>query len=446
MSDLVAYNPRLAPYAGPAREAPRIRGYAFTGLLVIALFVGGFGTWAAIAPLASAAVATGVVKVETNRKVLQHLEGGVISEILVRDGDAVQAGQALVRMDDVDSRADRDSLLEQLDSLRALEARLIAQRDGRADIDFPAELIASQDSAVTEVLEGQRRIFSDQQDLVRSQKLVLLQRIAQFETQLPLALSQVAASREIGEALVQQLETQRTLLAKELATKSSVLELERQLAAANDKLAAAESASEGTRSQLAEAKLQIEAIDSQFAEKVSTELRDVQIRRSAIEQQINKADARFGRHDVLSPQDGIVMNLRYFAAGSVVPPGGAILDLVPDNEALTIEARIQPIDIDSVREDLPAKIRLVAYKQRTTPVLDGRVARVSPDAKIDERSGQAYFIVNVEIDPGQLSQLTHVRLYPGMPVEVAVVTGERTMLDYLVQPMVDSFSRAFTEE
>jgi HlyD family type I secretion membrane fusion protein len=221
---------------------------------------------------------------------------------------------------------------------------------------------------------------------------------------------------------------------------------ERQVAAATAQLAAVTSSVEGMRSQLAEARLQIDAIERQFAEKVSTELRDVQVRRAALEQKINKADARFGRHDIVAPQDGVAMNLRYFSAGAVVPPGGSILDLVPLEDALTVEARIQPIDIDSVRPDLPAKLRLVAYKQRTTPVLDGTVLRVSPDAKVDERSGHAYFVATIETDPDQLSRLHNVRLYPGMPVDVSVVTGERTMLDYIVQFLVDSFAQAFAEE
>lgn len=140
------------------------------------------------------------------------------------------------------------------------------------------------------------------------------------------------------------------------------------------------------------------------------------------------------------------MNSKYFAPGEVVPPGGAILDVVPQQEALTVEARVQPLDIDSVRADLPAKLRLVAFKQRTTPVLDGKVISISPDAKVDDRTGQPYYLATIDVDRKELAELPGVKLYPGMPVDVTIVTGERTLLEYIVQPLVDSFSHAFVEE
>jgi HlyD family secretion protein/epimerase transport system membrane fusion protein len=446
MTDLVTYGRPAARYAPAAEEAPRIGGYAFAGTVLIGLFVVGFGIWAAIAPLASAAVATGTVKVETNRKTVQHLDGGVISAILVRDGDTVKAGQVLVRMDNLDAGADRDALTNQYLSAVALEARLVAQRDNQPFIPFPAELIASTDSTIGQVVLGQEQIFRDQRDLRDAQTQVWQQRMEQYAAQLPIVRSQIASAQRRHDLLAQQLATQQTLLGKKLALKSTVLDLEQQLAGADSDIAGATNSAAALASQIDEAKLQIAAIRRQFAETVSSDLRDAQVKRTALQQQLAKADAKFGRHDIVAPEDGVVMNSKYFAPGEVVPPGGAILDVVPQQEALTVEARIQPLDIDSVRADLPAKLRLVAFKQRTTPVLDGKVVSVSPDAKLDDRTGQPYYLATIDIDRKELAELPGVKLYPGMPVDVTVVTGERTLLEYLVQPLVDSFSHAFVEE
>jgi HlyD family secretion protein/epimerase transport system membrane fusion protein len=358
----------------------------------------------------------------------------------------VKAGQVLVQMDNLDAGADRDALTNQYLSAVALEARLVAQRDNQPSIPFPAELVASTDSTIGQVVLGQEQIFRDQRDLRDAQTQVWQQRMEQYAAQLPIVRSQIASAQRRHDLLAQQLATQQTLLGKKLALKSTVLDLEQQLAGAESDIAGATNSAAALASQIDEAKLQIAAIRRQFAETVSSDLRDAQVKRTALQQQLAKADAKFGRHDIVAPEDGVVMNSKYFAPGEVVPPGGAILDVVPQQEALTVEARIQPLDIDSVRADLPAKLRLVAFKQRTTPVLDGKVVSVSPDAKLDDRTGQPYYLATIDIDRKELAELPGVKLYPGMPVDVTVVTGERTLLEYLVQPLVDSFSHAFVEE
>jgi len=446
MTDLVTYDRGIERYSGSAREAPRIGGYAVAGAILIGLLVFGFGIWAAIAPLASAAVASGTVKVETNRKTVQHLDGGVISAILARDGDTVKAGQVLLQMDNLDAGADREALNNQYLSAAALEARLIAQRDDLPSIRFPVQLLSGHDGDIAQVLAGQEQIFRDQSSLRDAQIDVWNQRAGQYGTQLPLVESQIVSTQKRRDLLAEQLATQQALFAKKLTLKSSVLDLQQQLAAADSDVLGASNSAAALRSQIDEAKLQIAAIRRQFAETVSSDLRDAQVKRAALEQQLAKADARFGRHDVVAPEDGVVMNSKYFAPGEVVPPGGAILDVVPQQEALTVEARIQPLDIDSVRAGLSAKLRLVAYKQRTTPVLDGKVVSISPDAKVDDRTGQPYYLASIDIDSHELEQLPGVKLYPGMPVDVTVVTGERTLLEYILQPLLDSFSHAFVEE
>lgn len=319
---------------------PPIRPYVVIGWFVIASLFGGFGLWAAAAPLTSAAMAPGVVKVDSYRKTVQHLEGGIVSEILVREGDAVKKGQTLVRLDDADAEADFNAVGGQVAALEA------------------------ENDAIKE--------------------------------QLP--------------SIEEQLADLRTLYKKGYAKKLQLFELERTMF---------------------KMKGDIEANESRL---------------SSLREQQRKAWLKTERNVVTAPQDGIVMNLRTHTLGGVIPPGGDVLDLVPVHDKLLLEVKIRPIDIDVVRPDLPATVRFVAYKQRTTPVVEGRVARVSPDAVLDKQTGSTYFLARVEVDANQMSRVPQVKLYPGMPVEVAIITGKRTMLAYLIQPFADTFARAFHEE
>ena len=340
--DLIRQAPKAAVVSLPAviAEEPPIRAYIVQSKIVIAVLFGGFGLWAASAPLTSAAVAPGVVKVDSYRKTLQHLEGGIVSEILVHEGDAVAQGQPLVRLDDADAEADLKAVGGQIG---ALEAETTAIKE-----------------------------------------------------QLP--------------SLEEQLADERSLFQKGYAKKSQIFELERTVV---------------------KMKGDIEANESRL-----TSLREQQA----------KAQAKTARNVVTAPQDGVVINLRTHTLGGVVAPGGDILDLVPSRDKLVLEVKVQPIDIDVVRPDLPATVRFVAYRQRTTPVVDGKVTRVSADAVSEERTGQTYFLATVEVGADQLARVPNVKLYPGMPVEAAIVTGSRTMLGFLLQPFTDSFSHAFREE
>jgi multidrug efflux pump subunit AcrA (membrane-fusion protein) len=281
-----------------------------------------------------------VVKVDTYRKTVQHLEGGIVREILVREGDAVKQGQVLLRLDDADAQADLNAVRGQIGALEAENAAI--------------------------------------------------------KEQLP--------------SVEEQLRDQESLYKKGFAKKPDLFDTQRAVAKMKGDIAANEN------------------------------------RLVSLREQERKAQTKIERNAVMAPQDGVVMNLRVHTAGGVVAPGAEILDLVPARDKLVLEARIQPIDIDVVRPDLPATIRFVAYKQRTTPVVEGRVTRVSADAVTEERTGISYFLATVEVDADQLSRVPQVRLYPGMPVEAAIVTGKRTMLAFLFQPFTDSFARAFHEE
>jgi HlyD family secretion protein/epimerase transport system membrane fusion protein len=428
-------------------EAPPVDRWIALGLVISVVMFGGFGSWAALAPLSSASMAPGIVKVDSNRKTVQHYEGGIIREILVRDGDQVSQGQVLVRLDGVDARADFDALQGQLDALRAREARLIAQRDGLDVIPLPDNLLArSTEREVTMIVDGQQRIFDDQAQALDAEVAVLSQRVQRFK-------AQIAAYEAENNSLSQQLVTLEEehaaaaeLLASGFERRSRVLELQRRVSAARGEIAANEQRIVAVNEEIAEAHLQITSLREARAQAVSEELRDVQTQAAELEHRMDKSDAQVGRKDLVAPQAGVVVNSRYFTAGGVITPGAEVMDIVPAKDRLVVEARVRPLDIDVVRIGLPAAVRLVAFKQRSTPTLNGTVRRISADALSDERTGETYYLASVEVPLEELSRLPDVELYPGMPVDVAIVTGEHTLFAYLAQPFTDSLAQAFRED
>jgi HlyD family type I secretion membrane fusion protein len=427
-------------------QAPPVSGIIVAGIVFGTLTFGGFGAWAALAPLTSAAMAPGIVKVDTHRKTLQHPEGGIIREILVRDGDRVSEGQVLVRLDGLEAEADRNALRGHMDALRAREARLLAQRDELGAVVFPADLLArSSVSAVAEALAGQQRILDDQHLALRAETGVWRERGEQYRAQMTALQVRISSIKSQLPSMESELAGATSLAKKGFGTKTRVNELQRQVTAAMGEIEATENQIRSLEGQIREAEVQIDALRSRSAKAVSEELREVQMRLAELEEQFRKSDARANRREILAPQDGVVMNLRFFTPGGVVPEGGAILDLVPAQDRLVLDVKINPLDIDIVRPGLPATVRLVAYKQRTTPTLEGTVSRISADVVVEERTGASYFLATVEVGADQLAQVPQVELYPGMPVDVAIVTGERTLVDYIVQPLSESFAHAFRE-
>jgi HlyD family type I secretion membrane fusion protein len=427
--------------------APPVGKWIGIGAAVFAVMFGGFGAWAALAPLSSASLAPGVVTVDSNRKTIQHFEGGIIREILVRDGDHVRAGQVLIRLDDRDARADHDALQGQRDALAAREARLVAQRDRMQEIVFPDDIVTrSDDLSVGMIIEGQKRIFDDQARALAAEIAVWRQRAEQHR-------AQIAAIAAENRSLALQLPTLQEehasavqLLERGFESRPRVLELERRVNRTEGEIAVNESRIAAFYEQIAEAELQVAALTEGRTRAVSEELREVQTQMAELVQRMQKSDAQVGRKDIVAPQEGTVVNLRYFTAGGVIAPGAEVMDIVPAEDKLVIEARVRPLDIDVVRAGLGANVRLVAFKQRTTPTLNGVVTRVSADALTDQRTGEIYFLATVEVQPEELARVPSIALYPGMPVDVAIVTGERTLVAYLVQPFTDSLAHAFREE
>jgi HlyD family secretion protein len=434
--------------AGAERaDSPPVGRLILAGALIIALFFGALGAWAARAPLASAALAPGLVAVESNRKTVQHLEGGIISELLVRNEDRVRQGQVLLRLDTVESRAEFDQLEGRRLALLAQRGRLIAERDALPDLALPPELAGREaEPQVAELIAGQRRILAARNEVAEGQAAILEQRIGQYEAEIVSLEAQAASGREQLQLISEELKGVAELFRKGLEKKARLLALQRE--AARLQGLQGDYAGRVTRARQGIAQTRMEMLaqrQERDAETVS-ELRQSEVELAELSERLRIAEARLTRTEIIAPQDGIVLNLRYFTAGGVVEPGAAILDIVPESERLVIDAQLDPVNIDEVHPGLTAQLRLTAFKQRITPVLPGRVTQVSADALSDERTGRRYYTARIEIDPEELERFGAAKLYPGMPVDVMIETGRRTALEYLLTPVSESFDRAFREE
>jgi len=461
LSSSASFSPPTQPDSGsmalsvlpPARnlsvtpEHPPVARAVLAGVMLTLVGFCGFGAWSALAPLASAAIAPGIVTADTNRKTVQHLDGGVVAEILARDGDRVEARQVLMRLDDLETRSVVALLEGQWRAYAAQEARLLAERDDSETLVFPdslGNLRAHRD--VGEILSGQERIFQSRRASLKGRTEVTRQRIAQYQAQIKAFDAQHNAGHRQLDLIREELADVEELTAKGLERKPRLLALKRQAASLDGDQGEFQNNMAQAREAIAEAEMEILSMAADRQSEVASELRDVQTKLAEVTEKLAAAQIRQGRRDVLAPEAGTVLNLRYFAPGAVVPPGGPILDLVPRDDSLVVEARVKPSDIDVVHVGLAAKIVFSAFKSRTTPQIDGKVTRVTADALKDERTGEFYYVARVAADPAELEKLADVHLQAGMPAETLIITGERTMLQYLTQPIRDTFRSAFREQ
>lgn len=425
---------------------PDWRAVARLGMFIALAFFAGFGAWAALAPLSSATIAPGQVKAEGDRRTVQHLEGGIVREFLVRDGDRVTAGQPLVRLDDTQAGASADLLTSQLDMLRASDARLTAEAAGSARLVFPPDLMARrQEPRVAEVLASQEAVFANRSAALANQIGVLSQRIEQsqaeirsYQAQANSADRQLALTRDELNGVEQLLQRGYERRPRLLALQRQAAELQGNRDQQRELIVRAERA-------IAEAQAQIAALRSDRQREIATDQNETQSRIAETQERLRAASDVRRRLDVVAPIDGVVANMRFFTVGAVVRPGEPILEIVPMNEALVVEAQVSPTDIENVSAGLRAEVRFLGLRRRVVPVLLGDVTYVAADVSVNERSGNAFYKATVRIPPDQMRLLDGTILQPGMPTEVYIIAGERTMLGYIFQPVRDSFRRAFRE-
>lgn len=422
-----------------------IRRWTWIGIAIIAVTFGGAALWSALVPLSSAVIAPGLIKVDSSRKKIQHLEGGVVKEILVRDGDAVKAGQVLIRLDQTRADASHGVLQSGLDAALAQQARLIAEQDGHGSIQFPPELLARKDDPkVAELIKSQISLFHARRGSLQGQLSILDKQVVFLQNGIEGLNAQQLAKEE-------QLKSQRSELdgyseARGMVEKNRIRAIEREISRLDGERAEHVSDIAKTRTSISEKELEKFQIRKRFREEVGEELRKVQTEINDFLERVGAAEHVLAQTDIKAPVDGTVVDSRIHTPGGVIGPGELLLEIVPANDRLVLEARARPEDIDRLRVGLPAGIKLSAFDQRTTPELEGRVSYVSADTIEDAKSGIAYFLIKVEVPESELKRLQGRTIQPGMMADVFVRTGERTFFGYLMDPLIDSFNKAWREK
>ena len=443
MSEIQA---RKGMVVGEARAEAELGRWVNIGLMVLVLTFGVTIAWSTLAPIASAVVGSGQVKVDTSRKKIQHLEGGVIRAILVRDGDHVSAGQSLVRLDETRAGASHDVLQAQYGASIAQQARLEAERDGAAEIIWPEELLMRRtEPKVAEILAAQQSQFDARRASLEGELQILDKQIASKRSEISGLIGQQRSKESQLESFRAELAGLGDLMARGMVERTRVRNLEREIARLEGERAEHVSEVAAAGALIGERELQKFQARKSFHEGVVAELRQVQAEGFDYLERMGAARYVLEQTELKSPVDGTVVEMRAHTQGGVVGPGELLMEIVPSNDRLIIEAKVRPEDIDRVRLGLPAGIKLLAFEQRTLAELNGTVTYLSADAIEDERAGLVYFLMKVEVPEGELARLDGQTVQPGMLAEVFVRTGERTFLSYLLKPLADSFDRAWRE-
>lgn len=441
------------------REIPRSNRKLFVmGFGILAVLGVGFGAWAAYAPLEGAVVTSGSFVVTGQNKHIQHLEGGIVEEVMVREGDVVEKGQILLRLNETAARTRLTRLSVRRSRLLAIRARLEAEIDGSPEINFPEELRRSSASAeISDILSRQkvellarRTRLSAEQDVLNKEIAGLRESIRGFEAQVRSAESRLDLFKE-------EMKDKAMLLERQLARRTDVLSLQRAEAALVGELGELAGRIADARERIARAEQQMVSLRSAMVQTAVEELRQTETELDDITEQLTAAKDVVNRIEVRAPVDGAVVKLNHNTPGGVIGPGAVILELLPMNEDLLIEARISPREIAHVHNGQHAMVRLSALNQRLTPMIPGTVIYLSPDSITEStdpkaassaaaRSSGPSFVVRVKLDGQSSAELApHFRPTPGMPADLFIKTEQRTFFDYIMRPVFDSFARAFRE-
>ena len=421
------------------------------GLLIVAAVFGVFGAWAAFAPLSSAAHAPGVIGVESYRKTVQHLEGGIVRSIDVRDGQAVAKDQVLVTLDDTQSRAQLEVLRGQFFMALAREARLVAQRDGLREVVYGGELRQNaQDPGAQEAMRVQDQTFLARQAAYDGEIRLYQQQIGQLEARVAGLAAQKSSRERLASSFKGELDDFAALVEEGYAEKQKVRELERNLAQSEGQVGELTSTIAATSLQISETRLKILQLQKELQREVAKELAEVQGELFALRGRLQSVQDQVDRTVVRAPQSGTVLDLRVHTTGAVIGPGAKLMDIVPQDERLIVEAKVSPADIDRVHVGQMAEIRFTAFKSRDTPRIEGKLVALSADRLVAEgdQNRTPYYLARVEIPPQAIRDLgrNDLVLVAGMPAEVLIRTGERTLLGYLLGPLKDTFARSFIED
>lgn len=433
---------------GGSRKRPRdSRYYLWLGAVGSFVFVGASLAWATGAPLDGAVIASGNIAVESNLSRIQHPTGGVVGTILVKEGQRVTRGDVLIRLDETATRANLAIVLNDLNALTARRARLAAERDSATELKPSRELLdrAAADTEFRIALDSERSLFTARRRAREGQREQYTEQVRQLEQEIVGLQAQLASSIEQTTVAESELSDVRGLYARNLVQRTRVSQLEREVSRIKGMIGELNARIAQSRGKISETRVQMLQIDRTLESEVGRELRDVEVKIAEATEKRVTAEDQLRRIDLRAPSTGVVHQLQVHTVGGVIAPGAIVMSLVPENDGLVVEARVNPIDIDQLYPDQPARVRLHAFNSRTTPELNGSLLRIGADIVRDEKTNAAYYTVAVRIPDEERARLGALRLQAGMPADVFIRTTERTVVSFLMRPIFDHMNRAFRE-
>lgn len=428
-------------------KKPSPKPVALAGYVLIFLTFGVLGSWAAVAKLDSAVVAPGTISLEGNRRVVQHLEGGIIDEIRVAEADTVEEGDVLLRLSSVEAQSNLDVVSTRLDVARMIEARLLAERKLVEDIVFPADLVSGENQIVGAVREDQLDLFREGRSILKSQEDILRARMGQIEVQIEgLELQKSAFQRRIDN-YTEMLERMRDGESRGLIQGNVLSQREDEMIEIEANLGQVISDIAQARASIGETELQILQLTQEYRQRANTELEQIRAEISELQERRKVAADVLNRTEIRAPGSGTIQNLKIHTVGSVIRPGDILMELVPEDEELIINARVSPLDKDNVAPGLSTEVRFTAFKTKLTPIMLGAVETVSGDVITpDNPNEQPYFLARVVVDENDIPEEIKDRLTAGMPADVIITTGERTVANFIVSPLMDAVRKSMIEE
>ncbi len=426
---------------------PSPKPVALMGYVLLFITFGVFGGWAAVAKLDSAVVAPATISLEGNRRVVQHLEGGIVEEILVTEAMAVAEGDVLLRLNSIETRANLEVFSTRLDVARLVEARLLAERRLADAVDFPADVLTRESDVVKAALADQQDLFNDRGLILKSQKDILSARVEQIKVQIEgLELQKSAFERRIDnytEMLVRMRdgEEKGLIQGNQLSQREDeLIEIEANLGQVISDIAQA-------RASIAETALQALQLEQEYRERASTELEQIRAEISELMERRKVAVDVLARTEIRAPSSGTIQNLKVHTKGSVIRPGEVLMEMVPEDEELIVNARVSPIDVDNVAPGLDTEVRFSAFKTKLTPIMLGTVETVSGDVITPENANEPpYYLARVTVDEEDIPEEIRDRLTAGMPADVVITTGERTVINFIASPLMDAVRKSMIEE
>lgn len=408
------------------------------------LLVVGIGGWATTTQLSGAVIASGKLVVDTNVKKIQHSTGGIVGELLVKEGDKVKQGDVVLRLDGTQTRSSLGIVNKAIDELLARQARNEAELDGAQSVAFPAALEARRsDPEVARLMSGEKKLFEMRRTARDGQKAQLREQIQQLQLQIQGNQAQEAAKTKEIQLVAQELEGVRVLWKQNLVPISRVTALERDSARLEGERAALVANVAQNRGRIAELELKIHQIDQDLSTEVGKEMAENRAKMSEMTERRIAADDQLKRIDLIAPQDGRIFQRSVHTVGGVIQAGEQVMLIVPESDSLIVEAKVAPQDIDQVHVGQHAVLRFAAFNQRTTPEIDGEVIHIGADVAQDDRVSEPYYSVRIRVLDGELARLDGLQLLAGMPVEAFIQTTPRTVASFLVKPLTDQLARAF---